>query len=286
MSDVICFYHSADLDGICCGALFKKYLPGAELIGFNYGDDFPWEKVNGNTVYMADVSLPRADMIRLKSVAKELYFFDHHKTAIEYCSDLNLKGSQMIGLAGCELVSDWFAPGERTTAVTLLGRYDVWDHTSPDTLPFQYGMRFYIEDGVDDALWKALLDYPMTRAQQDAYRVAIRRVVELGQAHLAYQGKQDAIQAKVKAFETELGGYKILACNAGPTNSQFFDSVWDEERYEMMCPFYLKKDGRWKFSLYTTREDIDCSELAKDFGGGGHRKAAGFLMDTIPFPLG
>lgn len=38
------------------------------------------------------------------------------------------------------------------------------------------------------------------------------------------------------------------------------------------------KDGQVKGSLRTTRDDIDVSALAKQFGGGGHKKAAGFMI--------
>jgi hypothetical protein len=44
---MICFYHSADLDGHCSGAIIKKVHPECELIGINYGDEFPWDKVKG-----------------------------------------------------------------------------------------------------------------------------------------------------------------------------------------------------------------------------------------------
>ncbi len=37
-------------------------------------------------------------------------------------------------------------------------------------------------------------------------------------------------------------------------------------------------DGTIKGSLRTTREDVDVAELAKLFGGGGHKKAAGFMI--------
>ena len=36
--------------------------------------------------------------------------------------------------------------------------------------------------------------------------------------------------------------------------------------------------GKLKGSLRTTREDVDVAKLAKLFGGGGHRKAAGFTI--------
>jgi phosphoesterase RecJ-like protein len=41
----------------------------------------------------------------------------------------------------------------------------------------------------------------------------------------------------------------------------------------------LKEDrGNVKGSLRTRRNDVDLSEIAKKFGGGGHPKAAGFSM--------
>jgi phosphoesterase RecJ-like protein len=35
-------------------------------------------------------------------------------------------------------------------------------------------------------------------------------------------------------------------------------------------------DGQLKGSLRTTRDDVDVSAIAKSYGGGGHKKAAGF----------
>jgi len=38
-------------------------------------------------------------------------------------------------------------------------------------------------------------------------------------------------------------------------------------------------DGRIKGSLRTENDDIDVSEMAKEYGGGGHRRAAGFKVE-------
>ena len=47
------------------------------------------------------------------------------------------------------------------------------------------------------------------------------------------------------------------------------------------------KDGQWTVSLYTTPETgIDVSLIAKAYGGGGHKQAAGFNAKKLPFPLG
>jgi bifunctional oligoribonuclease and PAP phosphatase NrnA len=41
----------------------------------------------------------------------------------------------------------------------------------------------------------------------------------------------------------------------------------------------LSDDGRRKVSLRATDERVDVSAIARDFGGGGHRQAAGFTTD-------
>jgi nanoRNase/pAp phosphatase (c-di-AMP/oligoRNAs hydrolase) len=46
-------------------------------------------------------------------------------------------------------------------------------------------------------------------------------------------------------------------------------------------PFYFAKN-KWVVSLYTTK-DIDVSEIAKKYGGGGHKQAAGFTCDKLPW---
>ncbi len=51
------------------------------------------------------------------------------------------------------------------------------------------------------------------------------------------------------------------------------------EGYRAVLVLKEQADGTVKGSLRTTRDDVDVAELAKLFGGGGHRKAAGF---TVP----
>lgn len=45
--------------------------------------------------------------------------------------------------------------------------------------------------------------------------------------------------------------------------------------------WWQRFDGKFQFSL-RSRGDIDVSEIAKKFGGGGHKNAAGFQLKTLP----
>ena len=107
--------------------------------------------------------------------------------------------------------------------------------------------------------------------------------------------------------------YKAIAVNLGHTNSKVFDSVWRTmcpdcqgsgrtnnhvtgevecsscegtgyiEPYDLMITFCRRKDKLWNVSLYSTKPDIDCGAIAKSFGGGGHKGAAGFQCKDLPF---
>lgn len=278
-----CFYHSADLDGHCSGAIIKKRFPGCEMIGINYGQEFPWELIaDGETVFMVDFSLqPFLDMERLNELAK-LIWIDHHKTAIDEAHKrgfLAHEQSLEVGRAACELTWEYCFPDKTIPIpVFLLGRYDVWDLSAhPNVMNFQYGMRFNENTYPESDIWSHALSYDLNFQ---------RRTVNTGEVVLQYQSAQNAKYVKSCAFETEIEGLPAIAMNTGMANSQMFRSVWDAGKYKVMMPF-VWKDGKWTVSLYTTEETgVDCGTIAKSFGGGGHKQAAGFQCAELPFKIG
>ena len=303
-----CFYHSADLDGQCSGAIVKYFIPETILHPINYGDEFPWDEIApDDTVYMVDFCLqPAEDMQRLGASCKSIIWIDHHKTAIDSMAEAgiaNMDGLQVIGFAGCELTWAYFRGDEDPPlAVTLLGRYDVWDHSDPLVLPFQCRL------GLDDLdplnglvameLWSGMFD----KIGENAFIVDMATE---GMLLLRYQEQQNNKVCKAYAFETTfpdptpsaLGAYtaddlmlNAVCLNIGMTNSKVFDSIYNPEKHKLMVtfcrlPIHKQSKGGWKVSLYSTWEDVDCGAIARFFGGGGHKGAAGFQCDTLPFKI-
>lgn len=286
------FYHSADLDGHCSGAIVKYRYPHAELHPINYGDEFPWGAIApGEDVFMVDFSLqPFSDMLRLNALCT-LHWVDHHKTAIEEAAaaDFLASGSQTLvdGIGACRLTWERIygnlSVHPAPDAVTLLAKYDVWDHTDPRTLPFQYRVRLEETDPQRNMLfWIKLLTVPGL----------VSSFVTEGELILRYEDAQNTKTCRAYAFETDLtaigGTYRAIAINKGMTNSRVFDSVYDPERHHLMTtfcrlPLHKQRKGGWTVSLYSTRPDVDCGRIAKTFGGGGHTGAAGFQCHVLPF---
>jgi len=279
-----CFYHSADLDGHCSGAIIKREFPRCEIIGINYGDEFPWDKIQPNEkIFMVDFSLQPFDgMERLNNICM-LHWIDHHKTAIDEAHKRSFLAYQQHienGLAGCELTWEYIYGKSCTTplGVRLLGRYDVWDNSDSRTLPFQYGMRNFANTFPDNIeLWEKIFS-------SDSF---CETIIEQGELLLEYERKQNEKFCKAYSFETVFDGMKAICANRGFCNSKLFDSVYDPSRHHLMISFVRMKYPKklWTVSLYSTREDVDCGAIAKKYGGGGHNGAAGFQTKEIPFPM-
>jgi len=283
----LCFFHSADLDGHCSGAIVKHEM-GDDVVlrGINYGDTFPWDEVKDREVIMVDFSLqPFSDMVRLHKLSSNFVWIDHHKSAIDEYSEYNADGLpwdglREIGKGACELCWEYFYPtwGDYVPrAVKLLSLYDVWRHDEDeDALPFQFGMRVrdtYPTHDQAEGIWTTLLS-PVGSS-------TINQVLREGKTILKYQEQQNEAYARSASFVTILGGFRCIVINRMITNSQIFDSVWDEDKYDAMVTFGWRK-GKWTFSMYSTSEDIDVSVFCKSMGGGGHKNASGFQLDELP----
>lgn len=278
------FYHRSDLDGLCSGAICKYFLEERNaspiMRGIDYGDVFPFDEICPNDIiYMVDFCLqPENQMKKLEDMCGELIWIDHHKSSIETLHEFNCPGIRQVGKAACELCWEFLYPDDSIPeSVKLLSRYDVWDQSDKqlwdeNIYPFQMGMRTLSLDPINEIhSWINIF-----KGQ------SIPEIMVIGRGIVKYQNQQN-IRTMMSSFEVEFDGKKWIAVNAGG-NSQIFESRYDPEKHHGMLGFTNKQGKFWTISLYSTRDDIDVSEIAKRYGGGGHKGAAGFQCYELPFP--
>ena len=293
----ICFYHGADNDGKLAGAIVKlAYEKAGEdivMYPWDYGQPFPWDKVEGREVVMVDIALqPFSEHLRLAEVARELIWIDHHKSAIDSYVEavkcvLPIKGIRAVGIAACELAWLYYNRGPVETVegvvlemdkipqgVRLVGRYDVWDHSDPDALPFKYGLdSCQIDPSRSDCNWMAL------RALINGGDWT-RELLCRGLKVHAYVKTDFKKYAESAAFETVLDGHKVIALNRLYGGSHSVDPMFVRGTHAFMVAFGYtpKSNGKWTVSMYSDEGIIDLGAIAKKFGGGGHMGAAGFQI--------
>jgi len=275
-----CFYHSSDLDGKCSAAIVRLKYPDCELFPIDYNDPFPWEDITAtDTIVMVDFSLAASDMKYLAEKCK-LVWIDHHATALDAAKVIGFEpeGLRKVGDAACELVWDYYFDSHyHPTAVIFLGRYDVWDHSNADVVPFQMGARMYALEP-DDSMWKVLLVPPSMNPKET--QDLVLKILGEGKIILEYEKQQNADLCRKHAFEVDWGGLKMIAVNSAK-GSAVLDSVVKPE-HDLTCTFSTNSVVWW-VSLYSGKPDVHCGEIAKMFGGGGHKGAAGFTCNELPW---
>lgn len=269
---MICFYHAADLDGKCSGAIVKKKYPNVELIPLDYGDDYEAKIFSRNfsneTIFFVDVTLePKSLMVPL---AKEnrLIVIDHHITAIEDIQHLGWEPEGILrdGTAGCELTWEYLYPDiNMPIGVFYIGRYDVWDKSNDHFELFQYGMR-YLDVKIDDPCWNTILS-------SDS-EVFIAETIALGGVVRHWNAIKNRKIAATSAREIMFEGWRAIVCN-GYDGSPLFDSVYNEDKHDIMISYIQRKDGNWSYGFYSDKPEVHCGEIAKKYGGGGHKGASG-----------
>lgn len=292
---MIVIYHSRDLDGYTSGAICKKKYQDAILVGFDYGQDV-WEKLNSigvnlaeHHIIMIDVSLKMPEMFDLAKNCKTLTWIDHHISAIKEYEAAKADAPENFipvledGIAACEVGWKYLFPNElMPLTVLLLGEYDTWRQSDMDRwnkmiLPFQFGMRMQCNSAQTFPM--ILLETKSNFPQ--ATEKAVEKVIETGHIILEYQKMQN--QAACGAsFEFEFEGLRAICLNGGGFNSDVFKSVYNPNKHDIMMPFRFNgKQKEWMFSMYSTKPDIDVSVIAKKWGGGGHKAAAGFQVKDL-----
>jgi len=286
---IVCLYHKSDLDGRCSAAIVSMATGHkSKMIGWTYGDTVPWGDLEplgwDDRVILVDLTLPPHDMVRLEAQTS-LAWIDHHKDAIErlildhpYMADV--PGPRDPRYAACCLAWRYFFRGQKLpVAVDYIGAWDTWEWVDRsdrrEIEAFQFGMRA-MDTEPDEDVWRDLL-------KERGTSLVVETVCRDGVAILQYRDCQNERIAK-SAFETTLGGHKILSLNAGG-GSELFDSVRGQHQGCVATAAFFWAGTAWKVSLRSIG-DFDVAALARQFGGNGHPGAAGFTCEELPFRLG
>lgn len=279
---VVCMHHN-DLDGRCAAALVVRSVNDkVSCFEVDYRSKLPIEKCKGQEVYIVDFTPPnRKQFEKLVEVAEKVIWIDHHQSNIEEYPEFD---NTLDGLradtnpSGAGLTWKYFHPDEEMPfAVRLTSDYDTWNfnYREPPHL-FWAGMNVN-DQNPSSKTWNFLLNHN----EPEKAEGFAQNILQAGNVILLYQYKWGKDYMKSIGFETTLDGHPIYACNICKVNSHFFIDVIDD--YDLVSCFSF--DGsQWLVSIYS--EKVDCSEIAKKYGGGGHKGASGFTCQELPFKGG
>lgn len=254
-------HHKDCPDGFCAGFVAKKKYPEASLRPKNHGESLPLDEVTGLDVLVVDFSWrTKEDNRSLRDAAKSFQILDHHKTAQE-----TLQGEPYatfdMDRSGAGITWDVLFPDTpRPWYVNYVEDRDLWRHQLPDSKEvnaYIMTLPHTIE------AWNAL----DTMTAKDA--------IVLGKGALAQINHyvEKAVAQRQTGF---LNGKSAAIINAQYMNIS--EAAGELCNYaDIGIGYFERGDAMIQFSL-RSRSDLDVSEIAKSFGGGGHKNAAGFQV--------
>ena len=266
-------YHSPCQDGFTAAWACWKVHPDWEYRAAKHGES-PTD-VEGRVVYMLDFSYKRPVILELAEKAETITIIDHHKTAEADLVDFpdNVFVTFDMDKSGARLAWEYFHVG--STQVPDLVRYvedrDLWKFQYPETKSFSAAL---FAEEYDFSTW--------TLWDQKIEQEGVSWAVVSGDA-IFRKAAKDTKELLQNKFRTIIGGTEVWTCNLPYTFSSDAGNLLAQGE-PFGSTFYL--DGGFAyFSLRSTAEGVDVSEIAKQYGGGGHKHAAGFKI-AHPFQIG
>lgn len=301
----VCLYHFPCDDGFAAAWVVRKRWPDVALFPVNYGLPLPDFDFANKNVLIVDFSLKAPALHELAGKARTVVILDHHKTA-----EADLQGFRkvrghdhrtiarlFIGMgpesapgnvatifdmerSGAALTWRFCFDGRTPALISYVEDRDLWRFKMPDSRAVSLYLRSWPYDFDRWSIIAGTLDMATptrpilgqdrqglmdeARAIERFYDAKIAEIVPT--ATLRSIGPFDGVPVAHApyAFVSDVGHALLKAHPEAPFAAVIVDA-----------------HGARTFSLRSEPSRQDVSEVARLFGGGGHRDAAGFRVPVV-----
>lgn len=282
MTKILCIYHGNCADGFGAAWAVRKAL-GADAADFHaghYGEKAP--DVTGRKVVMVDFSYKRAVLEDMGRAAQSILILDHHKTAAEDLAglpppplppqgmhdargclpDAGIYAEFDMDRSGATMAWDHFHFARCPQLIRHIEDRDLWRFKMAGTREIQAAVFSY---PYDFDVWSDLIESRNPESLRAEGR-AIERKHHKDIAELVGVSKRRMV----------IGGHNVPVANLPYTLTSDAGNLMAEGEPFACC--YMDTPKGRVFSLRSKDNGLDVSEIAKAYGGGGHKNAAGFQM--------
>lgn len=290
----IVVYHDKCMDGFTAAwAVWRLFGDEPSYVARNYGMD-PDLDCRGKHILIVDFSFKADVLARLvaNDGAASVVILDHHKTAREDLEPFLFEESS-LGVIGAADVSGMLRDLDELRRPPIVALFDMARSGAGMAWDFCFGpqTRPKLVDLVEDRdLWRfafgeegkwlhlALSSGPMDFARWDALASYPYEEIRTGEKIAAYRDSLiDEIVERAVVMVID-GRYGIgVDCPYGlvsDVGNRLLD-IWPETEFAVGV---VRGEQTITYSLRSRDDRADVSEIARKFGGGGHRNAAGFKV--------
>lgn len=263
----LCIYHGNCADGFGAAWVFKRYADREHDFHAGVYQQVPPD-VAGRDVYLVDFSYKREVVEQMCERATRVVLIDHHKTAIDDLRPLiearRIEALVNLEKSGATLAWEWFHGHNERDMPQLLRHIedrDLWRFALSGTREIQANVFSF---PYDFEVWDSLMARP------------VEELIAEGRAIERKHFKDVNELLGVTARQMAIGGYVVPVANLPYTLVS--DAAHKLAQGKPFAACYWDTPHGRVFGLRSTNDGVDVSEIAKQYGGGGHAHASGFTV--------
>jgi uncharacterized protein len=254
-------YHGGCSDGFAAAwAAWKVLGNRAEYIAAHHSQQPP--DVTGKNVLVLDFAYDKKTTRQMMRDAGSFAMRDHHKTAMVKLEGIAKAGWFQLEHSGCILSWDFFHPG-----------VDV-----PRFLRFienrDQGWKPYMEYSYEFSLAFDMKPMDFETYDKMLHASYVDECIKRG-AHILPYAESAIDKACASAVKRRLRGYDVMLVNSTHWISEIGTRLARDCDFALVW-YWNHREGYAKASLRSINPEVDCSSIARRFGGGGHEDIAGF----------
>ncbi len=259
----LCIYHGHCSDGFMAAVIVRRAIPNCSFHHGVHGEAPP--VVAGLHVILVDFSYKRDILLGMAKTAASILILDHHKSAEAELHDLpdNVTAHFDMDRSGAMMTWNHYFPN--TTAPKIVQHVqdrDLWRFKLKGTREiiaalFSWPYEF--------DLWSTFLDSDdCSQLERDGVAIERKQHKDVGEL------------LKLTARRMLIGKFSVPVANLPYTLTS--ETAHIMAQGELFAACYWDTSAVRIFGLRSDAEGMDVSWIAQQYGGGGHKHAAGFSV--------
>lgn len=293
-------YTHNDLDGVGCGIIARCAFGDKVEVRYNSvsGLDLQIERFlekkrgkhkKGNFLFITDLSVNESNVTGISKYVNEggkVRLLDHHKTALHLnrhtwaTIQVEYEDGRLSSAASLfyeYLVQHGLLKPSVTMAhfVELVRQYDTWEWEEHDNVQAKRLNDLFYLVSLDE--FEEMMVARLLQNQEFEFTEFEKKILDL---------EEEKIERYVSRKKRELIQTFIADRCVGIVHAESYHSELGHElgkAYPHLDYIAILNMGSKKISLRTIHDNVDVSDVANEFGGGGHAKAAGCPLTEVAF---
>lgn len=278
------FYHMVSPttpcpDGIAAAWVCRKLFEGfkdVQFVGCEYQKTVP-EVKRGDIVYVVDFSFPAEVLEEWKAIAEEVFVIDHHENKMkELLGIASLQDIITFDNSKCGALLAWetFFEAPPPPFLLYINDRDLWNHELPFTHEIhaatgKLGRTFEVFDVLAELSSDQLITF-LGKLGTDALEERRKAVEQIAKRHRIWEAVAGHKDIPVVELQESDGWATSDVCSV--LYKQYPEAPF------VACVTYKAGGMVWSLRSDKDGNNTDVAAIAQQFGGGGHRNAAGYKI--------